>query len=65
MRFRIGLNAGEIVEQDDGTAYGDGVNVAARLQALAEPGGIAVSEVVAAEARNKLPVASSRSANSA
>jgi adenylate cyclase len=56
MRFRIGLNAGEIVEQDDGTVYGDGVNVAARLQALAEPGGICVSDVVAAEARNKLPV---------
>jgi adenylate cyclase len=56
MRFRIGLNAGEIVEQDDGTVYGDGVNVAARLQALADPGGICVSEVVAAEARNKLPV---------
>jgi adenylate cyclase len=56
MRFRIGLNAGEIVEQDDGTVYGDGVNVAARLQALAEPGGICVSEVVAAEARNKLAV---------
>src|SRR5262249_27999632 len=56
MRFRIGLNAGEIVEQDDGTGYGDGVNVAARLQALAEPGGVCVSEVVAAEARNKLAV---------
>jgi adenylate cyclase len=56
MRFRVGLNAGEIVEQDDGTVYGDGVNVAARLQALAEPGGICVSEVVAAEARNKLAV---------
>jgi adenylate cyclase len=56
MRFRIGLNGGEIVEQDDGSVYGDGVNVAARLQALAEPGGICVSEVVAAEARNKVPV---------
>jgi len=56
MRFRIGLNAGEIVEQDDGTVYGDGVNVAARLQALAEPGGLCVSEVVAGEARNKLAV---------
>jgi adenylate cyclase len=56
MRFRIGMNAGEIVEQGDGSVYGDGVNVAARLQALADPGGICVSEVVAAEARNKLPV---------
>ena len=56
MRFRIGVNAGEIVEQEDGSVYGDGVNVAARLQALAEPGGICVSEVIAAESRNKLPV---------
>ena len=46
MRFRIGLHLGEIIEKPDGTVYGDGVNVAARLQALAEPGGIAVSDAV-------------------
>jgi adenylate cyclase len=56
MRFRIGVNAGEIVEEEDGSVYGDGVNVAARLQALAEPGGICAAEVVAAQVRNKLPV---------
>jgi len=56
MRFRIGLNAGELVEQDDGSVYGDGVNVAARLQALAESGGICVSEVVAVQVGNKIAV---------
>jgi adenylate cyclase len=44
MLFRIGINLGDVVEQDDGTIYGDGVNVAARLEGLAEPGGICVSE---------------------
>ena len=44
MLFRIGVNLGDVFEQDDGTIYGDGVNVAARLEGLAEPGGIAVSE---------------------
>ena len=46
MRFRIGVHLGEIIEKPDGTVYGDGVNVAARLQALVEPGGIAVSDAV-------------------
>jgi len=45
LRYRIGLNLGEvIVEGDD--IYGDGVNVAARLQAMAEPGGVIVSKTV-------------------
>ena len=43
MQFRIGVNIGDIIEQDDGTVYGNGVNVAARVQTLAPPGGIAVS----------------------
>ncbi|HKQ25777.1 MAG TPA: adenylate/guanylate cyclase domain-containing protein [Burkholderiales bacterium] len=43
MQFRIGINLGDVIEQEDRTIYGDGVNVAARLQALAEPGGICVS----------------------
>lgn len=46
MRFRIGVHLGEIIEKPDGSVYGDGVNVAARLQALAQPGGIAVSDAV-------------------
>jgi adenylate cyclase len=43
MLFRIGVNLGDVFEQDDGTIYGDGVNVAARLEGLAEPGGICLS----------------------
>jgi adenylate cyclase len=39
MRLRIGLNLGEIIVDDDGDIFGDDVNVAARLEALAEPGG--------------------------
>jgi adenylate cyclase len=41
--FRIGVNLGEIIEKPDGTVYGDGVNIAARLESLADPGGIAIS----------------------
>ncbi len=53
--FRMGVNLGEvIVDRDD--IYGDGVNVAARLEALADPGGICVSESVRAAAGNKLPL---------
>ncbi|MCH7563292.1 MAG: adenylate/guanylate cyclase domain-containing protein [Gemmatimonadetes bacterium] len=43
MRFRIGINLGDIFERDDGTVYGNSVNVAARLESLAEPGGIWLS----------------------
>ena len=45
MRFRIGINLGDVM-QDGADLYGDGVNVAARLEALADPGGIMVSETV-------------------
>jgi adenylate cyclase len=52
--FRVGVNLGDvIVEEDD--IYGDGVNVAARLEALAQPGGICVSRVVRDQIRDKLP----------
>ena len=44
MRFRIGVHLGEIIEKADGTVYGDGVNVAARIQGLAEAGGVAISD---------------------
>jgi adenylate cyclase len=45
MLFRIGVHLGDVIEKNDGTIYGDGVNVAARLQALAEPGGLTISGV--------------------
>src|SRR6516165_1255950 len=56
IRFRIGINLGDvIVEPHD--IFGDGVNVAARLEALAEPGGICVSRMVRDNVRDKLDLA--------
>jgi len=46
LRFRIGIHLSDVIERADGTVYGDGVNVAARLQQLAEPGGIVISEAI-------------------
>jgi len=54
MRFRIGLHLGDVTERPDGTVYGDGVNLAARLQAIAEPGGILTSEAVRGAVRGKV-----------
>jgi TolB-like protein len=54
IRFRIGVNLGDvIVEPED--IFGDGVNIAARLEALAEPGGICISRMVRDQTRDKLP----------
>ncbi len=47
MRFRIGVHMGDVIEKSDGTVYGDVVNVAARMQTYAPPGGIAMSKAVA------------------
>jgi len=52
MLFRIGINVGDIMVKD-GDIFGDGVNIAARLEALAEPGGICVSRGVRDHLRNK------------
>jgi len=56
MRFRIGIHVGDIIVQGD-NLFGDAVNIAARLEALAEPGGICVSRVVRDQIRDKLPYA--------
>ncbi len=53
MWFRIGINLGDVmIDEDD--IYGDGVNIAARLQEIAEPGGIMISRPVFDQVRNKL-----------
>src|SRR5664279_1211778 len=53
IQFRIGINVGDIIS-DNNDIYGDGVNVAARLEAIAEPGGIMVSRNVYDQVRDKL-----------
>lgn len=53
LQFRIGVNLGDVIV-DGADLYGDGVNIAARLQALAEPGGILISGAVYEQVRNKL-----------
>jgi TolB-like protein len=53
IRFRIGINLGDIIVEDD-DIFGDGVNIAARLEALAEPGGICISRTVRDHVRDKL-----------
>jgi adenylate cyclase len=57
MHFRIGINLGDVIVREDNTVYGDAVNIAARLESLATPGGITVSGTVFEHAENKLPVA--------
>ena len=54
MRFRIGIHLGDVIEKADGTVYGDGVNIAARLEGLAEPGGIVVSDSIRNAVKGKL-----------
>jgi class 3 adenylate cyclase len=55
IEFRIGINIGDIIE-DNGDIFGDGVNVAARLEAIAEPGGICVSDDAHRHLRDKLDI---------
>lgn len=54
MLFRIGLHLGDVIEKPDGTIYGDGVNIAARLEGLAMPGGVTVSDAIQGAVRGKI-----------
>jgi adenylate cyclase len=54
MRFRIGVHLGEVMEKSDGTVYGDGVNIAARLEGLAAAGGITISAAVEGAVRGRV-----------
>jgi class 3 adenylate cyclase len=56
MRFRIGVHVGDVIVQGK-NLFGDGVNIAARLEALAEPGGICISGTVRDQIGTKLPIA--------
>jgi len=55
MEFRIGINLGDVIDEEN-RIYGDGVNVAARLEALADPGGICVSKTAFDQIETKLPL---------
>jgi adenylate cyclase len=55
MQFRIGVNLGDVIEEDD-SIYGDGVNIAARIEGLANAGGICISGSAYEQIENKLPL---------
>ncbi|MBN9086172.1 MAG: CadC-family transcriptional regulator [Reyranella sp.] len=54
LRLRVGLNLGDVIVAEDGDVYGEGVNVAARLEALCEPGGILISGKIHEEVEGKI-----------
>ena len=54
MQFRIGVNLGDVIEEADGMIYGDGINIAARMEALAEGGGVCISSIVHDAVEGKL-----------
>lgn len=55
MEFRVGINLGDVIEEN-GSIYGDGVNIAARIEGLASAGGVAISGTVYEHIENKLPL---------
>src|SRR5499425_3512770 len=54
LRLRVGLNLGDVIVGQDGDLYGDGINIAVRLEGIADPGGILISEKVYGEVEGKL-----------
>jgi adenylate cyclase len=54
LRLRVGLNLGDVIVGQDGDLYGDGINIAVRLEGIADPGGILISEKVYSEVEGKL-----------
>jgi len=54
MQFRIGINLGDVIQEEE-RIYGDGVNIAARLEGLADPGGICISKTAFDQIESKLP----------
>lgn len=55
IQFRIGINLGDVVIEDD-DIFGDGVNIAARLEGIADPGGICISQIVCDQVKHKLEI---------
>jgi adenylate cyclase len=55
MHMRIGINLGDVIAEPDGDLFGDGVNVAACLEPLAEPGGVCISRSIHDQVRDRLP----------
>ncbi len=51
LRYRIGIHLGDVIEKHDGSVYGSGVNIAARLEGLSQPGGITISDAVYSSGR--------------
>ena len=54
IEFRVGIHLGDVVEESDGDLMGDGVNIAARLEGIADPGGICLSEDAYRQVRDRI-----------
>ena len=57
IEFRLGIHLGDVVEERDGDLMGDGVNIAARLQGVAKPGGICISDDAFRQVKGRLDLA--------
>ncbi len=59
IEFRVGIHLGDVVEEADGDLMGDGVNIAARIEGIADPGGISLSHAAYEQVRDKVAQTSS------